>query len=100
MTYSYFISVDITSESSPDLSGLASQGSVTETATELLNSQDPLFPPLMDCTHPIESIAARLTTELKWLVQSLCSVEARMMVEGKVVGRFTKFAVHHHRFVM
>jgi hypothetical protein len=69
---------------------------VDETATELLNSQDPLFPPLMDCTHPIESIAARLTMESKLLVQSLHTVEARMTVESKVVGRFLKFAVHHH----
>jgi hypothetical protein len=75
MTYSYFISVEITSESpsSPDLSDLASQGSVDETAPELLNSQDALFPPLMHCTHPIESIAARLTSKAKWLVHSLHS---------------------------
>jgi len=70
VTHCYFTSVEITSESpsSPDLSGLASQGSVDETAPELLNSQDALFPPLMDCTHPIESIAAQLTTKRKWLV--------------------------------
>jgi len=73
MTSSYFISVEITSESpsSPDLSDLASQGSVDETAPELLNSQDVLFPPLIHCTHPIESIAARLTTKKKWLVHTV-----------------------------
>ena len=80
------------SPSSPDLSGMASQGSVDETAPELLNSQDALFPPLIHCTHPIETIAARLTTELKWLVHSLHTVLARMMVRSKVVGRFTKLA--------
>ena len=102
MTYSYFISVEITSGSpgSPDLSGLASQGSVDETAPELLNSQDPLFPPLVHCTHPIESIAAQLTTKPKWLVHSLHTVEARMMIQSTVVGRFTKLAVYHCLFVM
>ena len=87
MTYSYFISVEITSESqsSPDLSGLASQGSVKETATELLNSQDAFFPPLMNCSHPIECIAPRLTTRLEWLVQSSHAVEARMIVKTEVV---------------
>jgi hypothetical protein len=102
MTYSYFVSVVIASgsPSSPDVSDMASQGSVDETAPELLNSQDPFFPLLVDCTHPIESIAARLTTKAKWLVHSLHTVEARMMVQSKVVGRCTKLAVCRHCFVM
>jgi hypothetical protein len=94
MTYSYFISVEVTSESlsSPDLSGLASQGSVDETAPELLDSQDAFFPPMVHCTHPIESIAAQLTTKWKWLVHSLHTVKARMKIQSKVAGRFTKLA--------
>jgi hypothetical protein len=101
MTYSYFISVEITSESpsSPDLSGLESQSSVDETAPELLNSQDALFPPLIHCTHPIESIAARLATQLKWLVHSLHTVEARMMVQSSC-WKINKTCIHHHCFVM
>ncbi|PNF28294.1 hypothetical protein B7P43_G05444 [Cryptotermes secundus] len=54
------------SQSSPDLSGLASQGSVEEITTELLNSQDAFFPPLINCTHPIECVASRLTTHVMW----------------------------------
>ena len=96
MTYFIFVEITLEGQSSPDVSGLASQGSVNETAPELLDSQEALFPPLVDCTHPIESIAAQLTTKLKWLVRSLPTVEARMMIKSKVVRRFTKFAVHHH----
>jgi hypothetical protein len=91
MTYSYFISVEVTSES-PSSSGLASQGSVDETAPELLKSQDALIPPLAYCTHPNKSIVARLATKLKWLVHSLHTIKARMMVQSKVVGRFTELA--------
>lgn len=39
---------------------------MNETATELLNSQDAFFPQLVNCSDPIECIAARLTTKLKW----------------------------------
>jgi hypothetical protein len=56
------------SQGSPDLSGMASQGSVDETATELLNSQDAFFPALMNCNHPIECVAPRLATHVMWLV--------------------------------
>jgi hypothetical protein len=46
-----------TSES-PISPGLASQGSVDETALEILNIPTALFPQLEGCNHPIESIAA------------------------------------------
>jgi hypothetical protein len=72
--------VSTQSQSSPDLSGLASQGSVEETATELLNSQDAFFPPLINCNHPIECVAPRLTTHVVWLVWIVWhSVETRFM---------------------
>ncbi|KAJ9590429.1 hypothetical protein L9F63_016516 [Diploptera punctata] len=54
------------SQSSPDLSGITSQGSVEDVYTELLNSQDSFFPPLVSCMHPIESIAHQLTTHVMW----------------------------------
>ncbi|KDR08759.1 Telomere-associated protein RIF1 [Zootermopsis nevadensis] len=54
------------SQSSPDLTGVTSQGSVEETATELLNSQDAFFPALINCNHPIECVAPRLTTHVMW----------------------------------
>lgn len=56
------------SQSSPDLTGVTSQGSVEETATELLNSQDAFFPALINCNHPIECVAPRLTTHVMWWV--------------------------------
>jgi hypothetical protein len=50
---------------------------VDETAPELLNSQDALFPPLVHCTHPIESIAARLTTKPRWTKAFVLEVQNR-----------------------
>ncbi|XP_069683909.1 serine-rich adhesin for platelets-like [Periplaneta americana] len=54
------------SQSSPDLTDLISQGSVDEPITELMNTQDAFFPPLVNCNHPIECVAPRLTTHVMW----------------------------------
>jgi hypothetical protein len=66
----HFMSIETSSQTqgSPDLTDVASQGSVEETATELLNSQDAFFPALINCNHPIECVAPRLTTHVMWLV--------------------------------
>jgi len=42
--------------------GLASQGSVHETVTQLLHGQKALFPPLANSNHPLKCIVAKLTT--------------------------------------
>jgi len=49
------------SQSLPAVSGLTSQGSAQETATEL-NEQNILFPMLINCNHPLDFIVAKLTT--------------------------------------
>jgi hypothetical protein len=72
MTYSFF-SIEIMSESESlsDLSGLASQGPVKDTAAKLLNIQDASFKLLVLCSRPIERIAPLLTA---WSVHYLHTV--------------------------
>ena len=51
------------SGSLPGTSGLAPEASVGETATKL-QGQEVLFPPFINCDHPLTCIMAKLTTRL------------------------------------